>query len=236
VKDQDRQELCRLIPELLALLASVASGQRDPLSARDEYGYLHPEVRRILAVYGAECICPWPTVFGWSGVAAKSPDWQTLLAGRSAKARLLCGLDEPPPWTLGDYFRNGNENDTPFWSEFARSLEPHKQAILMAGLRRELAFYGPSIMDNDAKGHSMQCSGTRGSRTWVFMYKIREGAGQGEVQLRVFFVTRGDYTLVLLHGYDKGADLDKARELREAAIACERRLDVLRQRSREGAA
>jgi len=68
------------------------------------------------------------------------------------------------------------------------------------------------------------------------MYKIREGAGQGEVQLRVFFVTRGDYTLVLLHGYDKGADLDKARELREAAIACERRLDVLRQRSREGAA
>lgn len=236
MKDQDRADLRRLLPNLIALLASVASGERDALSAKDEYSYLHPEIRRILVSYGHDCICPWPNIHGWAGVAAKSPDWQTLLATRSAKARLLCGLDEPPPWTLGDYFRNGDRADTPFWSEFVDGLEPHKQAILRENLVRELAFYGPSIMDNDTKGHPMQCSGTRGSRTWVFMYKIKQGSGQGEVQLRAFFITGADYTLVLLHGYDKGADLDPSRERHEADVACERRLEVLEQRSAEGRA
>lgn len=231
MKDQDRADLRRLLPNLIALLSSVASGERDLESARDEYSYLHPEVRRILTAYGEECICPWPNIFGWAGVAAKSEDWQKLLADRSAKARLLCGLDEPPPWTLADYFRNGDKDDTPFWTEFVNSLEPHKQAILRTSLKRELAFLGTGILDNDTKGHLMQCSGTRGSRTSVFMYKVRQGAGQGEVALRVFFITGDDYTLVLLHGYDKGSDPDSARELREAAAACDRRLDVLQQRS-----
>jgi hypothetical protein len=232
LKDQDREDLRRLIPELLALLSSVASGERDAVSAGGEYGYLHPEVRRILGAYGEECICPWPTIFGWAGTAVKSADWEALLAERATKSRLLCGLDEPPPWTLEDYLRDGNEDDTPFWTEFAATLEPHKQAILLSGLRRELSFYGTRIIDNDTKGHLMQCSGTRGAKTSVFMYKIREGAPQGEVHLRVFFITGGvGYRLVLLHGYDKGADVDKARELREAEVACQRRLDVLRQRS-----
>lgn len=233
VRDQDRDDLRRLIPELLALLSSVASGQRDAVSARDEYGYLHPEVRRILSAYGEDCICPWPTIFGWVGTAAKSADWEALLVERAAKARLLCGLDEPPPWTLEDYLRDGNGEDTPFWSEFASRLEPHKQAILLSGLKRELSFYGTSIINNRTKGHLMQCSGARGAKTTVFMYKIREGAPQGEVHLRVFFITGGaGLRLVLLHGYDKGADDDLARELRETEIACERRLDVLQQRRR----
>jgi hypothetical protein len=61
------------------------------------------------------------------------------------------------------------------------------------------------------------------------MYKIRQGEGQGEVALRVFFVTDDGFRLVLLHGYDKGSDLDPARELREAEVACERRLDFYSQ-------
>jgi len=231
VREEDANELRRLIPTLLDLLTSVASGARDPSDAAAEYVHLHREVRRILTAYGEECICPWPNVWGWAGTAARDASWQVTLAKRALKARILCGLDEPPPWTFDDYFRDGDLNDMPFWDEFVASLEPHKQAVLDASLTRELAFRGPGVLDDWTKGHPMQCSGTRGSRTNVMMFKIREGSPYGEVVLRVFFITASDYRLVLLHGYDKGADVSDARERREADVACDRRADVLRQRA-----
>lgn len=231
LKDEDAAELRRLIPLLLDLLTAVADGDQAPTEAAVDYRHLHGEVRRILASYGEECICPWPNVYGWAGTAWKDAEWQVNLARRASKARILCGLDEPPPWTLIDYYRAGNANDVPFWNEFVASLEPHKQAILDTSLTRELAFRGLGVMDDWTKGHPMPCSDKPGARTNVFMFKIRQGSGAGEVLLRVFFVTASAYRLVLLHGYDKGADTDEAREQREAAEACVRREDVLKQRT-----
>jgi hypothetical protein len=231
VKDEDAAGLRRLIPLLLELLTAVATGDKEPTEAAADYRHLHGEVRRILVSYGEECICPWPNVFGWAGTAAKDPDWQLNLVRRASKARILCGLDEPPPWTLVDFYRDGNPDDVPFWNEFAASLEPQKQAILDASLTRELAFRGMGVMDDRTKGHTMPCSDKPGARTNVFMFKIRQGSGAGEVLLRVFFITASGYRLVLLHGYDKGADTDDAREQREAAEACARREDVVKQRA-----
>jgi hypothetical protein len=227
MREHDAAELRGLLPLLLDLLAKVASGEVQPWDADADYRRLHSEVRAILTAYGEPCVCPWPTVWGWHGTAAADPDWQTTLARRASKARILCGLDEPPPWTFIDYYRRGDQDDVPFWADFAGNLEPHKQAILDDSLNRELAFLGPGVMSDWAKGHLMPCSDKPGSRTRVYMYKIREGAGQGEVVLRVFFMTTANYRLVLLHGYDKGADPDPARESREADEACGRRDDYL---------
>jgi hypothetical protein len=143
----------------------------------------------------------------------------------------MCGLDEPPPWKLEDYQRGGDPADVPFWDEFVAGLEPTKQVILDASLSRELAFRGLGILDDWTKGHPMPCSDRPGARTSVFMFKVRQGSGTGEVMLRVFFMTASGYRLILLHGYDKGADTDDAREQREAVEACARREDVMRQRA-----
>jgi hypothetical protein len=58
MREEDANEPRRLIPTLLDLLASIASGARDPSDAAAEYVHLHREVRRILTAYGEECICP----------------------------------------------------------------------------------------------------------------------------------------------------------------------------------
>lgn len=229
MREKDAAELRRLLPLLLELLAKVASGDLQPWDADADYRRLHGEVRAILAAYNEPCVCPWPTVWGWHGTATADPDWQSTLAKRASKTRLLCGLDEPPPWTFVDYYRHRDQDDVPFWTEFVANLEPHKQVILDTSLHRELAFLGPGVMSDWTKGHVMPCSDRPGSRTRVYMYKIREGSGQGEVVLRVFFMTTANYRLVLLHGYDKGADPDPAREDREADEACVRRDDYLNQ-------
>jgi hypothetical protein len=230
VKEEDAAELRQLLPALLELLAAIASGDRSATDAANEYLSLHQQVRRLLTACGEECICPWPNVWGWQGYAARLEDPEAWLVARAAKARILAGLDKPPPWTLEDYFRNGDPNDVPFWSEFADIIDQHKQAILEKSLNGELAYLGEGV-SHGTKGHIWVCDDRRGARTKVLMYKIREGSPFGEVQLRVFFVTATDFRLVLLHGYDKGADADRGREDREAAEACQRREDLMRQRA-----
>lgn len=231
MQELDRARLRELLPTLLQLLESVASGDRTAAEADREYRLLHTEVRSLLALENQECICPWPNVWGWEGTARKSDDWQALLASRATKPRIIAGLEEPPLWELTDYWRNGNRGDAPFWSEFAETLEPEKQAILIDSLDHELAIRGLEMVRDPSKLHQMPCNEKRGQRTKVWMYKVREGAGAGEVQLRIFFEPDTHRRLVLLHGYDKGADLDNARELREAAVACTRRQDYLAQRA-----
>ena len=53
--------------------------------------------------------------------------------------------------------------------------------------------------------------------------------GSGEVLLRVFFHAHGDRVVLLLHGYDKGADPSARRQQREIAEA-RRRLRAFRAR------
>lgn len=229
--EEDAKDLRRLIPQLLQVLSDIASGARDPGGADEEYRHLHREVRRILTAYGEECICPWHNAWEWFGRAARDPDWQRTLAERAQKARFLCGLDEPPPWAFEDYFRDGDPDDVPFGDEFVASLEPHKKVVLQTALDEQLAFRGTGVLEDWTAGHTMECSGARGSRTRVMMFKIRKGSDFGEVVLRVFFETASDYRLVLLHGYDKGADPSTVRERQEAKVACQRRSDLMRQRA-----
>lgn len=126
--------------------------------------------------------------------------------------------------------RDGDPDDVPFWDEFVAGLDHHKQVVLQTALDTELAFRGTRLLEDWTVAHTMECSGKPGFRTNVKMFKIRAGSAFGEVVLRVFFETASDYRLVLLHGYDKGADPSEARERQEAKIACARRSDLMRQR------
>lgn len=227
MRDDHAAELRRLLPELLDLLAKIAGGEIPAHEAAGEYSRLHLEARGLLTQYGEECVCPWPNAFAWYGAALKLPAWRRTLVQRAKRARILCGLEVPPPWTLVDYQRNGDPNDVPFWQEFVDGLPQHKQQILMEALDRELAYRGLELISDWTKLHTMPCSSRRGATTRIYMYKIKHGDGQGQVALRVFFVTASAFRLVLLHGYDKGADDDEARENREAETACERRSELL---------
>jgi phage-related protein len=127
-------------------------------------------------------------------------------------------------WTLVAYRRNGDENDVPFATEFAEPLAGQKFVVLDRTLKHELAVLGTSCINS--KAHPMECKSKQKPQPAVLMLKIEEGAGSVRVVLRVFFETAPNHTIVLLHGYDKGASDSPSRERREADVACSRRADL----------
>lgn len=228
MEERSRNRLRELIPAQEAVLRDVASGRRSAVDAEADYKRLHSELRQILTADGRGCMCPWGSIQQWAWTAAGNPGWEAVLDGLVDPYKVLAGDTAKVPWALIDYRRNGDPDDVPF-EIFEAGLEPHKQAILVESLTRELAFRGPAVIDDPTKGHKMDCDTRARPKKTVFMYKIRQGHAAGEVVLRVFFMTAPGYRLVVLHGYDKGADPDAARELAETAEACARRTDVVRQ-------
>jgi hypothetical protein len=224
--DATRLRLRDLLATQKALLSAVASGARAPNDAEADYRRVHSDLRQILTAENRNCVCPWGSVHQWAAYAGASAGWEDLLEGLIGPYEVLAADTDEAPWRLVDYLRNGDPDDIPF-SEFEASLEPHKAVILDTALRRDLAIRGPSVIDDWTRGHKMVCDAKSRPKKTVFMYKIKHGHATGEVILRVFFMTAPGHCLVLLHGYDKGADLDPAQEGREAAEACLRRSDVI---------
>ena len=70
MREQDAVELRRLIPELVRLLGAVASGEREPIEAADEYVHLHREVRRILTVKEPHATLRLMSVIGMASALA----------------------------------------------------------------------------------------------------------------------------------------------------------------------
>lgn len=225
--DATRLRLRDLLATQKGLLHAVANGERAPNDADADYRRVHSELRQILTAENRNCVCPWGSVHQWAAYAGSRADWEDMLEGLVGPYEILAADSDEPPWRLLDYLRGGDPNDIPF-TEFEASLEPHKVVILAEALRRDLAFRGPSVIDDTTRGHKMDCDTKARPKKTVFMYKIKHGHATGEVVLRVFFMTAPDHGLVLLHGYDKGADPDPAREMREAEEACRRRADVIR--------
>ena len=222
-----RVRLRDLLATQKALLHGVASGARAATDAEADYRRVHSDLRQILTAEGRKCVCPWGSIHQWAASAGARADWESVLDGLMGPYEILAGDTAEAPWRLIDYHRNGDPNDMPF-TDFETGLEPHKWVILDASLRGELAFRGPSVIDDKTKGHKMDCDTKARPKKTVFMYKIQRGHGTGDVVLRVFFMTAPGGCLVLLHGYDKGADPGPARELRETAEACVRRADMVR--------
>lgn len=225
--DETRLRLRDLLTAQKTLLRAVASGERTAMEADADYRRVHSDLRQILKDENKPCPCPWASVHQWAAYAGASADFEDLIDSLIAPYEILAADRDEAPWRLVDYLREGNPDDIPF-TEFEASLEPHKAVILEESLKRDLAFRGPSVIDDKTRGHKMDCDTKARPKKTVFMYKIKHGHATGEVILRVFFITAPGHCLVLLHGYDKGADLDPAREDREAAEACRRRADVIR--------
>jgi hypothetical protein len=219
--ENERQELRDLIAEQARLLAAIAA---DPSLGNDvkvEYRERHRAIRARLP-NDLPCFCVWGSIEPWQ--YTPHPDVQDELDRMRAP---LAGLlyQEDVQWRLVLYRRDGDPTDLPFLDEFALQLGEAHFDVLEASLRSELAVLGTNLLVDRRKAHTFDCKGGR-PKTAVLMYKIEEGTSSVRVVLRVFFETAPDRTIVLLHGYDKGADDSRRTEKREAAVACERLRDL----------
>jgi hypothetical protein len=222
LNESERQELRDLIAEQERLLAAVAA---DPLlgdGVKVEYRERHRAIRARLAPNGFACFCVYDSIEPWR--YTPHPEVQDELDRMRAP---LAGLlyQEETPWRLVLYRRDGNPHELPFLDDFALGLGDAHFDILEASLRSELAVMGTNLLVDRRKAHTFDCKGGR-PKTAVLMYKIEEGTSSMRVVLRIFFETAPGRTIVLLHGYDKGADDSERREKREAAVACERLRDL----------
>ncbi len=215
--DEERQELRDLIAEQERLLAAVAA---DPLLVDDqvkaEYKWRHHTIRSRLVPHWLPCFCVYDSIEPWQ--YSPHPDVQDDLDRMRAPLATLL-YQETTPWRLVLHRRKGDPDDLPFL-DFALEVGGEHFDVLEASLRAELAVLGTSLLADRRKAHTFDCSGGR-PKTTVFMYKIEQGASSVRVVLRVFFDTAPNHTIVLLHGYDKGADDTDRREKREAAAACQ---------------
>ena len=225
----DQRQRARARELLLAqevLLIAVALGERDPEDADPEYKERHRELRTLLAIDTLACLCPWGSVMPWAYGGYE--DWRAELDRLRGPLRGLINEGGSPHWRLVLYRRGGSADDLPF-SRFEESLTDEQWVVLDASLQLELGQEGTGLLRNHRQAHNMSCGGRPRPRPVVLMYKIREGAPSGEVVLRIFFDTAPDHTIILLHGYDKGADPSERRETAEAEVACGYRRDLLAQ-------
>jgi hypothetical protein len=205
------------LPEMIlaqeALLRSMADGTRTPLDSKDEYLGRHAELRNLLQAAGLPCYCPWNNVWAWSGrVAQVGAAWPAELAKlRAPFAAILGTAPVPPAWKLQylDEFIEG----------FVASLSQVKQIVLDRHLKDELAVSGLTLLENRQKLESVDCR--RGGN--IFEYKIQTKSSDTEFKLRIFLDTAPGNVLVLLHGFDKGANDSKAYQSTQIEVACGRR-------------
>jgi hypothetical protein len=224
--EAERLQLAALIEDQERLLVEVATDP-DTADAREpEYLERHQLIRARLAPLGRPCYCVVGSLQPWRWTP--HPELEEELDRLRTPLRDLLTIGGPT-WRLVLYRRNGLPTDLPFLDDFALTLGDEHFEVLDTSLERELAVLGTSLMPNRKKMHGYGCTGSERPKRSVPMYKIEEGAPSVRVVLRVFFETAPDHRIVLLHGYDKGADDSDARERREADVACGRALDLQRQ-------
>ncbi len=221
MNENERQELRDLIDEQARLLAAIAADPSLGDDVKVEYRERHRAIR-VRLPNNLPCFCVWGSIETWQ--YTPHPDLQDELDRMRAP---LAGLlyQEDARWRLALYRRNGEPADLPFLDEFALQLGDAHFDVLEASLQSELAVLGTNLLVDRRKAHTFDCKGGR-PKTAVFMHKIEEGTPSVRVVLRVFFETAPNRTIVLLHGYDKGADDSERAERREAAVACERLRDL----------
>lgn len=220
--EDERQELRDLIADQEALLAAVAADPTLGEGLKAEYTARHREIRRRLVVHGRACFCVYDSIEPWQ--YSPHPDVQAELDRMRAPLADLLRQGPGAPWRLVVYRRDGDPDDLPF-VDWALELGEDHFNVLDASLLSELAVRGTELLTDRRKAHMFDCPGGK-PKTAVFMEKIEEGTSSVRVVLRVFWDTAPGRTIVLLHGYDKGADDSDRRERREAAEACARMRDL----------
>jgi hypothetical protein len=226
--EADRIQLGSWIDAQERLLVEVATEPEIAPEREAEYLERHRLIRAFLSSLGQPCYCVAGSLEPWRWTP--HPDLDNELARMRAPLRDLLAPGEPN-WRLVVYRRGGSPEDLPFLEEFALTLGDEHFDVLDTSLQRELTVLGTGLLPNPKKMHVFGCQGAARPKRTVPMYKIEEGAPSVRVVLRVFFETAPGHTIVLLNGYDKGADDGAARERREADVACDRALDLQRQLS-----
>lgn len=224
--EEERETIRDLIIEQTRLLTTIAG---DPTLVDDqaerEYRERHNALSSRLIPLGLRCFCVSGSIVPWQ--YSPHPELETEFNLMQAPfAEILGGPG--PRWRLVLYRRDGDPDDLPFLADFVESLGEEAFDVLDSSLERELEVHGTDLMANDRKMHVFECRGGHPTPS-VIMYKIEEGAPSVRVVLRVFFETAPGHTIVLLHGYNKGAADSDRRERREANVACRYRRELLEQ-------
>jgi hypothetical protein len=219
--------LLELIEKQEPLLVEVAEGGTKPEDADGAYQETHWELRALLEALEIPCYCDWPNVHGWHGytLTVGDPEWREWLALRTSQYRETLATHEkgPPPFRFVPYERRGDRADLPF-EAWRNRLDEYKRLALDTGLNVVLAYEGPGVADDRRVGKWIKSGGKN-----VLEFKIRHNGksiktadGRGcpytEISLRVWCRVQNN-EILLLHGHDKGADVNGQDAAIETAFA-----------------
>ena len=139
-------------------------------------------------------------------------------------------------------FYQAPDGDEPARRWMAKRLSASQRRALDAALRLILAEHGVSVCDSPYGrhvGHGLfefrldEDEATLPHKWSPARTQPRPAAAGDRILLRVFCHAHGDRIVLLLGGYDKGADPGRRRQQREIARARARLADFLRRRSSE---
>jgi hypothetical protein len=235
------QEECAHLRELIEaqqpLLTAVAEESRTAEDADPDYRRVHVELQALLKALEVTCFCPWPNAHGWYWHAQDlgDPQWREWLTGQVRTYHSAFEKREkgPAPFKFVPYERRGEKADVPF-DKWRNRLPEHKRIALQIALEEDLAYEGAGVADDKAVGRWIQKKNAT-----VLEFKIRQGGKSAEtedgkgcpfglISLRVWCRVQ-DGEIVLLHGHDKGDDVNGEEDAIDIAIT---RLKELQEREK----
>jgi hypothetical protein len=219
-------EICR-DPNVAAMLAK-------------DYEQIQDDLRALLSELDedAEDPLPWRDVWHLLEITTGTEDeaLAKFNAAVSGYQALFNGIRRAgPQWELEFYEEAGRHPVI----EWAKKLPKSRRASLFVALERILAYDGPEVANNSGRGRRLGQGlyefkiGLCAAQT-ADLFPGRDGETEPEgpakerTCLRVFFAVDNGRLLLLLAGYDKGADDGRRRQAQEIEIA-RRRLAMHRE-------
>jgi hypothetical protein len=217
---------------------------RDPNAAAKlakDYEQVQGDLRVLLSELDedAQDVLPWRDVWHLLEIATGTESevvaaFNAVVSGYQA---LFNGTQRAgPQWELEFYEEAGRHPVI----EWAKKLPKSRRASLFVALERILAYDGPEVANNSGRGRRLGKGlyefkiGLPAAQT-ADLFPGRDGESEPEgpakerTCLRVFFAVEDGRLLLLLAGYDKGADDGRRRQAQEIEIA-RRRLATHRER------
>jgi hypothetical protein len=239
----ERAKLARGVELLDDCRSIVVEICRDPNAAAKlakDYEQIQDDLRDLLSELDedTEDVLPWRDVWHLLEITTGTED--EALAKFNAVVgdyqALFSGIRRAgPQWEL-EFYEEARRHPVIEW---AKKLPKSRRASLFVALERILAYDGPEVANNSGRGRRLGQGlyefkiGLCAAQT-ADLFPGRDGETEPEgpakerTCLRVFFAVDNGRLLLLLAGYDKGADDGRRRQAQEIEIA-RRRLAMHRE-------
>ena len=240
----ERAKLARgaeLLDDCRSIVVQICRDPNVAAKLAKDYELIQRDLRVLLSELDEddEDPLPWRDVWHLLEITTGTEDealanFSAVVSGYQA---LFGGLRRAKPqWELEFYEEAGRHPVI----EWAKKLPKSLRASLFVALERILAYDGPEVANNSGRGRRLGKGlyefkiGLCAAQT-ADLFPGREGETEPEgpakerTCLRVFFAVEDGRLLLLLAGYDKGADAGRRRQAQEIEIA-RRRLATHRER------